>query len=460
MNTKNRLAFAVIVLLALGAGAWIGRSSTPDSMPLESAAEAATKSEPKILYYRNPMGLPDTSPVPKKDSMGMDYIPVFDGEAPTEPGTVVLPPEKVQRLGVRTELARRERLTAVVRASASVEIDETRQFVIAPRFDGWIERLHANQTGMAVRRGQALMTLYSPELLAAQEEYRIADEAARRLEVSDPASAKAMIQLRDAARVRLRNWQVAGARLGGSDSPARLSITAPMDAIVIDKPVVEGDRFEAGQTVLRLADLSTVWVMAQVPVTQASELEVGQAAAFETPALPGASRQGQIEFIYPMVAMESRTVGVRLVLPNPDGQLRPGVYGEVTLQGRPDDDAVVVPRSAIVDSGTRQVVLVQISDGRYEPRTVRLGRRTSDKVAVLEGLTEGESVVVSANFLIDAESNLSSALRGLTTGETNDTRDADHDDGMQSSEHEAHDARNEDTMADPHAGHTGHGEEH
>ena len=319
MNTKNRLAFAVIVLLALGAGAWIGRSSTPDSMPLESAAEAATKSEPKILYYRNPMGLPDTSPVPKKDSMGMDYIPVFDGEAPAEPGTVVLPPEKVQRLGVRTALASRERLTAVVRASASVEVDETRQFVVAPRFDGWIERLHANQTGMAVRRGQPLMTLYSPELLAAQEEFRIADEAARRLEASDPASAAAMIQLRDAANVRLRNWQVAGAHLGATGNPARLALNAPIDAIVIDKPVVEGDRFEAGQTVLRLADLSTVWVMAQVPVTQASELSVGQPARFETPTLPGAARQGQIDFIYPVVAMDSRTVGVRLVLPNPDG---------------------------------------------------------------------------------------------------------------------------------------------
>ena len=266
-----------------------------------------------------------------------------------------------------------------------------------------------------------------------------------------------MNQLRDAANVRLRNWQVAGARLGGTGDPARLALNAPMDAIVIDKPVVEGDRFVAGQTVLRLADLSTVWVIAQVPVTQVGELSVGQAAVFETPTLPGASRQGQIDFIYPVVAMESRTVGVRLVLPNPDGQLRPGVYGEVTLQSRPDDDAVVVPRSAIIDSGTRQVVLVQIAEGRYEPRTVRIGRRTSDGVAVLEGLADGEAVVVSANFLIDAESNLTSALQGLTTGGEDDAHDAAHDSEDAAADHGSHATE---TTADPHAGHAGHGEEH
>lgn len=414
MKTTNWIGLGVIVLAALATGWWLGRGSTVADSPTAEVATKAAEAERRVLYYRNPMGLPDTSPVPKKDSMGMDYIPVYDGEAPTEPGTVVLSPEKVQKLGVRTIATKREALSASVRASARVEVDETRQFVIAPRFEGWIERLQANQTGMMVRRGQPVMTLYSPALLAAQEEYRIADEAARRLAKRDPAGAAAMRQLRDAAHTRLRNWQVAGARLGGTGDATRLAITAPSDAVVIEKSVVEGDRFEAGQTVLRLADLSTVWVVADIPVSQSAELAVGHAAQFKTPSLPGEIREGRIDFIQPVIDRESRTVAVRLVLRNNDGLLRPGLFGEVLLHGQPDVDTLVVPRSAVIDSGTRQIVLVQIAEGRFEPRLVRLGRRAADRVAVLDGLVEGEMIVVSATFLIDAESNLTSALQGLT----------------------------------------------
>lgn len=467
MKTSNWMGLGLIVLLALGAGWWLGRTGAPSTTTVsQDATTAAPKPQPRLLHYRNPMGLPDTSPVPKKDSMGMDYIPVYDGETPTEPGTVVLPPEKVQKLGVRTVVVAHESLSAEVRASASVQVDETRQFAIAPRFEGWIERLHANQTGMAVRRGQSLMTLYSPALLAAQEEYRIADEAALRMDAHDPSSAAAMRQLRDAARVRLRNWQVAGARLGSTGDAARLAITSPADAVVIEKPVVEGDRFEAGQTVLRLADLSSVWVVADVPVSQAAELGLGQAARFETPSLPGEVRDGRIEFIQPVVDPDSRTVAVRLVLPNPDGVLRPGLFGEVLLQGRSDDLATVVPRSAVIDSGTRQIVLVQIAEGRFEPRTVRLGRRAADRVAVLDGLTEGETVVVSANFLIDAESNLTSALQGLEPGANvdaehahgaDDAGDRSRDDDSDRPTAVPDQSDNDPVPADPHAGH---GKEH
>lgn len=414
MKTATWIGMTVGLVLALAAGWWLGRATAPEPEALTSVNGAPERTERKILFYRNPMGLPDTSPVPKKDSMGMDYIPVYDGEEPTEPGTVVLPPEKVQKLGVRTQRATREQLSTQVRASATVQVDETRQFVVAPRFEGWIETLHANQTGMRVRRGQALMTLYSPELLAAHEEFRIADVAAQQLAESDPASAAAMRKLRDAATARLRNWNVAGSRQSGSAESARLAIIAPADAVVIEKPVVAGDRFEAGQTVLRLADLSQVWVVAQVPTSQAAQLAVGDEASFETPSLVGERYSGRIDFIHPVVDVDSRTVDVRIVLANPEGRLRPGLFGDAQLRGAPDQAALVVPRSAVIDSGTRQIVLVQIAEGRFEPRAVRLGRRNEDRVAVLEGIEEGEQVVVAANFLIDAESNLKSALQGLS----------------------------------------------
>jgi Cu(I)/Ag(I) efflux system membrane fusion protein len=415
MNRTNWSVLAIAVGVALATGWWVGRSTAPDTAP--SADVPAALAERQVLYYRNPMGLPDTSPVPKKDAMGMDYIPVFAGGEPAaEPGTVVLPPEKVQKLGVRTELAVRESLAGAVRASATVQVDETRQFVIAPKFEGWIETLYANQTGMTVQKGQPLMALYSPELVAAQSEYEIADAAARRMASADPASAATMRQLRDAARARLRNWDVGGAQVARQGSNSRLVLTAPADAVVVEKLVVQGDRFEPGQTILRLADLSTVWVVADVPTSAAAGLTVGGEASFQTPSLPGERFTGRVSFIQPLVNAASRTIGVRIELPNPEGALRPGLFGDVDLTGTATDAAVVIPRSAVIDSGTRQLVLVQTAPGRFAPRTVRVGARSGDRIEVLSGVAVGEAVVVSANFLIDAESNLRSAMQGMDHG--------------------------------------------
>ncbi|WP_290884446.1 efflux RND transporter periplasmic adaptor subunit [Arenimonas sp.] len=445
MNRFNWSVLALAVGAALALGWWSGRASAPDAGSLNVQETSAESGERKILYYRNPMGLPDTSPVPKKDAMGMDYIPVFEGGEPAaEPGTVVLPPDKVQKLGVRTEVAVREALVANVRASASVQVDETRQFVVAPRFEGWIETLYANETGMTVRRGEPLMAIYSPELIAAQGEYAVADAAAKRLADSDPASAATMRQLRDAAQTRLRNWEVAGAHVARQGREARLVLSAPADAVVVDKPVVQGDRFTPGQTILRLADLSTVWVIAEVPTSASADLAIGSQASFETPSLPGQRFEGEVSFLQPVVNLTSRTVGVRIELPNPDGVLRPGLFGDVELQGRGGDPTVVVPRSSVIDSGTRQLVLVETAPGRFAPREVRLGARAGDRVAVLSGVEAGEKVVVSANFLIDAESNLRSAMQGMEHGSPPPAED-----------HSAHEATAAPPAEDPHAAHTG-----
>lgn len=446
MNRMSWTVLAITVAAALGTGWWMGRATAPDGEMAPGASSAPAERE--VLYYRNPMGLPDTSPVPKKDSMGMDYIPVFAGGEPAaEPGTVVLPPDKVQKLGVRTELAVRESLASAVRASATVQVDETRQFVIAPKFEGWIETLYANQTGMTVKRGQPLMTLYSPELLAAQSEYQIADAAAERLAEGDPGSAATMRQLRDAARTRLRNWDISGAQVKRSGSDARLVLAAPADAVVVEKLVVQGDRFEPGQTILRLADLSTVWVVADVPTSVSTSLAVGGAATFQTPSLPGQRFEGLISFIQPVVNMASRTVGVRIELANTDGVLRPGLFGDVDLVGTASEATVVIPRSAVIDSGTRQLVLVQTAPGRFAPRDVRLGSRSGDRVAVLSGVEVGEAVVVSANFLIDAESNLRSAMQGMDHG-TSPPSSGESDD-------EPVGAADAPAEPDPHAGHSG-----
>lgn len=421
MKRSYWIAAVVAVVLALFAGWFAGRGLRPaaDAQPADGAAAPR-----KILYYRNPMGLPDTSPVPKKDAMGMDYIPVYEGgEEPAAPGTVVLSPEKVQKLGVRTAQARLGNLSPSIRASATVRVDETRQYAIAPKFEGWVERLYADQTGMQVRRGQPLLSVYSPQLLAAQDEYRVADNAARELAANDPDSAATMRRLRDASRARLRNWDIDTTQLGhpGHGSGGNLVITSPANAVVVDKPIVQGARFAAGDTILRLADLSTVWLVADLPASSADQVALGQRASFQSPTLPGRTFEGRVSFLQPVIDPQTRTLEVRIELPNPDGLLRPGLFGDVVLTRDASADVLTVPRSAVLDSGTRQIVLVQVGEGRFEPRPVVLGERSGDRVEVREGLRAGERVVVSANFLIDAESNLQSALEGMGTAQARDT---------------------------------------
>lgn len=461
MTALTKTTFALALAAALGGAWWLGRSTAPE--PAASNVTPAGPVEREVLYYRNPMGLADTSPVPKKDSMGMDYIPVYADDAPTAPGIVVLTPERVQKLGVRTEPAVRTALGTTVRASASVEVDEARQFAIAPRFEGWIETLYANQTGMAVTRGQPLAAIYSPELVAALEEARIAETAAAQLEATDPASAATMRRLRDASQARLRNWQVSGARLD-RQSGGRLLLTAPANAVVVEKFVVQGDRFEAGQTILRLADLSSVWVVADVPGSQMAGLAMGDAVTFETPSLPGRVFEGRIDFLQPVLDQSSRTVGVRMALENADGALRPGLFGDAVLTGAAGEPAVVVPRSAVIDSGTRQIVLVELAPGRFEPREVQLGQRNGDRVAVLAGVGDGERVVTSGNFLIDAESNLGSAMQGMTheaTPPVESDTPTDHSGHATPAESDATDPMQTpqptkepaDAEPDPHAGH-------
>ncbi|OGT54741.1 MAG: efflux transporter periplasmic adaptor subunit [Gammaproteobacteria bacterium RIFCSPHIGHO2_12_FULL_63_22] len=416
MKARHWLVVSALVLLALTAGWIVGRStrSSAESSPSTAPVEQARK----VLYYRNPMGLADNSPVPKKDAMGMDYIAVFEGgEAPATPGTVALSPEKIQKLGVRTQPVRLRGLSPSLRASATVQVDETRQYAIAPKFEGWVERLYANQTGMSVRRGQPLLSIYSPQLIAAQNEYRVADAAARKLAASDPASAAMMRNLRDAAQARLRNWDVVAAqstRAGNSDSAGNLVLTAPADAVVMEKLVTQGARFAPGETILRLADLSSVWLIANVPASSAAAVAIGQPATFQSSTLPGRSFEGKVTFVQPVIDAITRTLAVRVELPNPDGLLRPGLFGDLTVTRDASPAVLTVPRSAVLDSGKRQLVLVQVAEGRFEPRSVVIGERAGDLIEIRDGVREGERVVVSANFLIDAESNLQSALQGLS----------------------------------------------
>ena len=405
-------------------GWWIGARRATNDTPSAATPQAAAPQARKVLYYRNAMGLPDTSPVPKKDPMGMDYVPVYAEDAPAAPGTapapsgtVVISPEKIQRLGVRTQVTERRVLTEQLRASGSIAVDETRRHVIAPRFEGWIERLYANQTGALVRRGASLADVYSPELISAQNEYLIAQRALRALAASDPQARQGMQALADAALSRLQNWGIGSgqlARLRAGEVRRLLTLSAPVDGVVLDKPAIEGMRFMPGEKILELADLSQVWLLADVPTLEASRVELGQSVVFTSPALPGRTFSGAVAFVYPTVDEAARTIRLRVVLDNSDGTLRPNLYGNVVLSAKDSEAVLAVPTSAVLDSGRRRIVLVALAEGRFEPREVDVGRHDETYIEITRGLADGDVVVVAANFLIDAESNLRAALSGLS----------------------------------------------
>ena len=380
--------------------------------PRQAQAHAPT-SEPadrgRVLYYRNPMGLPDTSPVPKKDSMGMDYIPVHENEAAeANSGQVTIPPGRMQVLGVRTAaVENRPALTRSVRATGTVQFDERRMAVVSTRVGGWVERLEVGATGDLVRRGQVMADIYSPDLVASEEEFLIA----RRL--GGPL-ASASVQ-------RLRAQDVPDdeiARLRRTGKPAqRIPVLAPADGVVVEKMVVQGTRVGPDQPLYRTASLSPVWLIAEVQEQDLGTVRPGQQARAAFVAFPGRSFDGTVDFTYPTLSPETRTGRVRVVLPNADGVLRAGMFANVGIEapaGAGTGPVLAVPSSAILDSGTRQVVLVERGEGRFEPRPVRVGAQGDGQAQILDGLKAGERVVIGANFLIDAESNLRSALQAFT----------------------------------------------
>jgi Cu(I)/Ag(I) efflux system membrane fusion protein len=382
-----------------------------------SAAPAAAQGERKILYYRNPMGLPDTSPVPKQDSMGMDYIPVYADEV-AQPGQISISPDKVQKLGVRTEPAVLRELARMVRAVGQFQVDERRLHTVTAKFEGYIEHLSVNATGQPVRRGQALMQVYSPELVAAQEEYLIAWKGRETLASGTEESLTGVGQLAEGALKRLRNWDISDTQLQRLQQEGKatrtLTLYSPANGVVLEKTAVAGMRFMPGEPQFKIADLSTIWLIADVFEQDLAQVRIGQPVKIVVDAYPEKEFGGKIAYIYPTVVPETRTAKVRVELANPGGLLKPDMYANVQLDaGDGKARVLTVPDSAVIDSGTRQVVLVQRAEGLFEPREVRLGQRGDGYAEVLQGVAEGEQVVVRANFLIDAESNLRAALGGF-----------------------------------------------
>ena len=424
MKTLTTLiAAAVLVAAGLSGGYLIGARQTQTTVAPATAAAPAAATARKPLYYRNPMGLPDTSPVPKKDPMGMDYIAVYAGEDETgaeAPGTATqirISTEKIQKLGVRVESAELRSLEKTVRAVGRIEPDEKRLYTIAPKFEGYVERLQVNTTGQLVSKGQPLFEVYSPELVSAQREYAIAAQGMQALAGAGSDAQNGMKQLAEASLSRLKNWDISEEQLkslaNSGEARRNLSFRSPATGIVTEKKAVQGMRFMPGEVLYQIADLSTVWVIADVFEQDIGLVRAGARAKIRINAYPDRVFDGRIGYVYPTLKAETRTISVRVELANPGGLLKPGMFAQMELPVGRGGKALTVPDSAVIDSGTRRIVLVQLKEGRFEPREVKTGARSDSYVELLEGVKAGEQVVVAANFLIDAESNLKAAVAGL-----------------------------------------------
>lgn len=367
---------------------------------------AAPEAEQTVLYYRNPMGLADTSLVPKQDSMGMDYIPVYADDA-NDDGTVRVSPGKLQRTGVRSALAVEGPMDRVVRAPGIVSLDERRISVIALRADAFITSVEDVTTGAIIKAGAPLAMIYSPEVATAAAQF-----------ITDLRSNGSPTP---GSRQRLQNLGLPDGVIDAIASegrpPVNIALTAPRDGVVLERMAVEGMMSEAGQTLFRIADTSVVWVMADVPETALMGLRRGAAVAITFRGLTGEDFAGVINEIYPEVDMQTRTARVRIDLPNPDGRLLANMYAEVELSVGDGAMVVQVPESAVIDTGDRQVVIRDIGDGRFAPQDVVLGQRGAGMVEIRSGIAAGDRIVTTATFLIDAESNLNAALAALATPE-------------------------------------------
>lgn len=415
---------AILILLAGlalgGGGVWLYTEYGGGSK------EPPAEKERKALFYRHPMNPQVTSPTPQKDEMGMDYVPVYEDSAAggEAPGTVRISPERIQKIGVKSEEVKRRPLRRAIRTVGRVDPVENRVYLISAKVSGWVEKLHVDRTDKMVGWGDDLLELYSPDLVSAQEEYLLASKAIERVKDSPYEDVKGgAASLLEASRQRLKYWDISDdqiQRLKDTGKITRtMTIRAPSSGSVTEKMVVEGQKIEAGEPLFKIIDHSMVWVYGEIYEYEIPYIKVGQAAELYPAYSPGEVYRGRIEHIYshlgsiryvPEEGTEVRTAKVRFELPNPTHGLKLGMYLNVEISVTVAKNALAVPDSAVIDSGARQVLIIDKRDGSFEPRDVKVGAKAEGYYEVLKGVREGEWAVTSANFLIDSESNLRAAI--------------------------------------------------
>ena len=373
--------------------------------------------ERQIAHWRAPMDPNYTADGPGTSPMGMDLIPVYTDELSAS-GIVHIDPVVVQNIGVKTQLIRRQVLNRTVRTVGRVDYDETRMTDVNTKIAGWVEKLHVDYTGQLVEKGQPLLEIYSPQLVAAQEEYLTVLDHKRRLETSaDEDARQGGVDLLHASMQRLHHWDVTGPQIRELRRTGQvkrtMTVYSPQEGAVVHKAVFAGAHIMPGQHLYRIAELSPVWVYADVYEYQSPWVREGMEVEMELSYVPGKQFSGTVDHVFPFLEPKTRTVKVRMSFPNPDLELKPEMYANVTIHSPASEEALVVAVQSIIHSGERYVAVVSLGDGRFQPRDIIIGVEADGWYEVIEGLREGDRIVTSAQFLIDSESNLKAAVRAM-----------------------------------------------
>ena len=390
-----------------------GMKLTPIRKQVESAGTEpkAPSGERTIKYYKSTMAAGEVRQTPGKDTMGMDMVPVYADEAAASASqTIAIDPVTTQNMGIRTALVTRGPLRRTIRTVGTIDYNETALADVTTKFKGWIEKLFVDATGQQVHRGDPLFEIYSPELYSAQREYALALEQGK----NGPDGAS----LRVSALTKLKFFDISTgqiAELERTGQPSKtLRILAPMDGVVVEKMVVQGQMVDPGMKLYRLADLGLVWVQAQIYEQDLTYLKLGQEATVTLSYLADREFRGRVTYIYPNVDEKTRTAQVRMEFHNPGYFLKPGMFATVKVSSELDPSVVLVPDMAILRSGEKNTVFVALEKGKFEPRVVTLGPQAeNDMYQVLSGLTEGERIVTSGQFMLDSESQLREAIQKM-----------------------------------------------
>ena len=414
------MTLVALLVLGLGGWEWPPRLLAAAEEPETHTGEApAARDDREILHWRAPMNRNFISDRPGKSPMGMDLVPVYADEAGDQPeGTVRVDPSFVQRIGVRTAPVERRDIAQSIRTVGTLAHNDKQIAWINTKFDGWIENVAVNYLGETVEKGQVLFDIYSPELVATQTDYLHAVHYAARLDASGyPEVAGRAHSLVESARARLRYWDITDeqiATLEREETPRRtLSVSSPVTGVVVEKmnETLDGMYVQPGMNLYKLADLTTIWVDVEIFEHQVQAMRVGQRAEVELPYAPGQPYTGFVRYLYPHFNQETRTMTVSIELANPDLTLRAGMYANVTFDVPVARNALAVPEEAVIRTGTRDVAVLELSPGLFRVAEVTLGAGGDGVWEVLDGISEGDRIVVSAQFLIDSESNLNQAIK-------------------------------------------------
>ncbi|NOT17422.1 MAG: efflux RND transporter periplasmic adaptor subunit [Sulfuriferula sp.] len=399
---KIKLLSAIVALTSTAAVAYyLGQHHTPP------ATTTVASKTPKVLYWYDPMVPNQHFDKPGKSPfMDMDLEPMYD-EMPDAPGGVSVAPQTIQSMGVRTALVSLGQFNQQLTAVASITPDEHNVQVVQTRATGWVDKLYVRALNDSVKSGQLLLSLYAPDLVAAQEEYLLALRSANDSLTVAAANKLALLGFSPTQITQLKNSQHAS-RL--------VNYYAPSAGVVTEINVKQGAQVSQGMSLFTLTNLSSVWLIAEIPEAQSALLHIGDKAKIAVPSYPDQFYQGQVDYIYPKLNDTARTLQVRIKLANPHGLLKPGMYANVIFNERNASASLQVPSEAVISTGQRNVVIVADGGGKFHPAEVKLGREANGQYEILHGLAEGDTIVISGQFMIDSESNLKTAIDRLTVG--------------------------------------------